>query len=114
MDTNHAVPTIRAHLAPAQPMATPKPANSQLLRITDPTSGAEMHIEGLSEAAARYVAWRTWYAAVADDVANGYGRDEIARLIVEPISAAETPRHSTRERVWSGPRPVGTRGDRGR
>ena len=56
VDTNHAVPTIRAHLAPAQPMATPKPANSQLLRITDPTSGAEMHIEGLSEAAARYVA----------------------------------------------------------
>ena len=91
-------------------MSPSDPTHAALWTICDPRTGLQMYLPGLTEDAARYVAWRTWFASVDDDVPCGrQAQAELARLDVEPVPAGRRAILST-DLVWTGDPPQPTQG----
>ena len=84
-------------------MSDDAPAQGEITEVRDTHTGATLHLEGLSDRAARYVAWRHWFAMVDTDIPAGKrGHAELARLEVTPLPTERRPVHLTRELVWRG------------
>ena len=95
-------------------MSDDAPAQAEITEVRDTHTGATLHLEGLSDRAARYVAWRHWFAMVDTDIPAGKrGHAELARLEVTP-TADRTPPGSPhpRTRVARTTRRAARRGHR--